>query len=219
MRRPDALIFDLDGTLWDAAAATAHGWNAGLEALGIPARITVDGVRSVCGTPFAQCIETLLPELCPPAETLLQALEEHERHHIERSGGILYAGVAEGLGRLAAAYPLFLVSNCPGWYLDAFLHGSALGGCFTAWDCHGTSGLPKSGMLLNLAAGHRLHRAVYVGDTQGDREAACAAGMGFAHARYGFGELGPATDLEPERFHGAFDGFAILVEHFLARPC
>ena len=62
---PDALIFDLDGTLWDAAAASTYGWNLALEELGLPQRVTVDGIRSVSGRPFPQCVETLLPELSP----------------------------------------------------------------------------------------------------------------------------------------------------------
>jgi beta-phosphoglucomutase-like phosphatase (HAD superfamily) len=33
---PEALIFDLDGTLWDAAAASTYGWNLALEELGLP---------------------------------------------------------------------------------------------------------------------------------------------------------------------------------------
>lgn len=216
MTRPDVLIFDLDGTLWDAAAATARGWNRAFERLDLPARITVEGVRSVCGTPFAQCVEILLPELCPPAETLLHALEEGERDEIEQRGGVLYEGVAEGLRELAAVYPLFLVSNCPSWYLRSFLRTSGLHECFTGWDCHGDSGVPKSGMLLNLAARHRLGHAVYVGDTRGDYEAASAAGMGFAYARYGFGQLGEGEDARPAGLWGVFDSFRALTRHFLA---
>lgn len=31
----DALIFDLDGTLWDAAAASTYGWNLALQEMGL----------------------------------------------------------------------------------------------------------------------------------------------------------------------------------------
>ena len=32
---PDAVIFDIDGTLWDASKTSADGWNTGLKMLGI----------------------------------------------------------------------------------------------------------------------------------------------------------------------------------------
>lgn len=199
--RPDGLVFDLDGTLWDAAAASTKGWNSALEELGASIRVTVDDIRSVSGRPFPECVEALLPGLSPPSETLLATLLVHERAVLERTGGALYDGVAEGLRSLAAAYPLYLVSNCPDWYLEAFLRISGLRAHFAGCDCYGSSGMSKADMLANLAATRRLQAAVYLGDTQGDREAAEAAGMTFVHAGYGFGELegslhGSRADLE-----------------------
>lgn len=205
--RPDALIFDLDGTLWDAAAASTFGWNLALEELGLPQRVTVDGIRSVSGRPLPECVAGLLPELSPVPAATLEHLEARERTGIERIAGQLYPGVADGLRRLTGRHPLFVVSNCPGWYLEEFFRHTGLQGRFTGWDCHGLSGIAKSGMLLNLAASHRLERAVYVGDTRGDQEAAAGAGMDFVFVTYGFG-----------RAEGAplsFAGFDELVSHYL----
>jgi phosphoglycolate phosphatase len=204
---PDALIFDLDGTLWDAAAASTYGWNLALEEMGLPQRVTGAGIRSVSGRPFPQCVSTLLPELAPWPRELQERLETGERTGIELIAGELYAGVDEGLRRLAARYPLFLVSNCPAWYLEEFFRHSGLRELFAGWDCWGLSGIPKSGMLSNLVATHRLERAVYVGDTQGDRAATEAAGLEFAFVEYGFG------DVEGVRLlFATFDG---LAAHFL----
>ncbi len=208
---PDGLVFDLDGTLWDAAAASTLGWNLALEEMGAVSRVTVDDIRSVSGTPFAQCAEKLLPELRPLTEAALRSLAAHERTVLEASGGAVYEGVDAGLRELATVYPLYLVSNCPDWYLDAFLRTAGMSECFAGWDCHGSSGLPKSGMLLGLAERHHLKHAVYVGDTRGDENATAEAGMEFAFVRYGFGEAS-APSL-------AFDNFDELVAHFLAcRP-
>ena len=94
---PDALIFDLDGTLWDAAAASTYGWNLALEEMGLPQRVTVDGIRSVSGRPFPQCVDILLPELSPgPRREVLESLEAGERTGIELMAGVLYDGVAAG---------------------------------------------------------------------------------------------------------------------------
>ena len=205
---PDALIFDLDGTLWDAAAASTYGWNLALEELGLPQRVTVDGIRSVSGRPFPECVATLLPELWPAPPATLEHLEIRERTGIELIAGELYDGVTSGLARLAERHRLFLVSNCPGWYLEEFFRHTGLQSCFTGWDCHGMSGISKSGMLLNLAANNRLERAVYVGDTRGDQVSAEGAGMEFVFAAYGFGSAEGA----PLSF-ADFDG---LASHYLA---
>jgi phosphoglycolate phosphatase len=206
---PGALVFDLDGTLWDAAEPSARGWNLALEQMGVSSRVTTDDIRAVSGTPFRQCVETLLPEIGPPSEAALRSLDACEREMIEVSGGVLFEGVASGLRDLAAGLPLFLVSNCPDWYLEAFLRISGLRECFTGWDCHGSSGIPKSGMLLNLGERYHLTNAVYVGDTQGDGNAARDAGMEFAFVRYGFGEASAPSLV--------FDSFGELVAHFLDR--
>jgi phosphoglycolate phosphatase len=203
----DALVFDLDGTLWDAAAASTYGWNVALEKLGVSTRITVEDIRSVSGTPFHLCVAGLLPELHPADDATIEFIEHHERLGIEKIGGTLYEGVAEGLRALAARYRLFLVSNCPDWYLTDFFRITGLDGCFVDSDCHGASGLDKSNMLRVLRQKHELDRALYVGDTQGDRDAAEAAGMDFAFASFGFGE---ATD---PAF--SFSSFTAVVEGFL----
>ncbi len=210
--KPDALVFDLDGTLWDAAAASTYGWNLALEELGASQRVTVDDIRSVSGRPFVRCVEILLPGLSPAPDSMLQQLEARERTGIELMAGVLYDGVAYGLARLSARYPLFLVSNCPAWYLDEFFRVSGLRGCFAGWDCHGLSGAPKSRMLRQLSDTHRLAAAVYVGDTQGDREAAERAGMDFVFVSYGFGHIDPAAERPPP----SFAGFSELVDHYLA---
>lgn len=203
----DALIFDLDGTLWDAAAASTHGWNQALEKLGRSTRVTVEGIRSVSGTPFHQCVATLLPELHPADESVIEFIDEHERLGIEQIGGELYPGVAEGLGALAERYPLFLVSNCPDWYLEAFFRISRLRDRFAGWDCHGASGLDKASMLGRLRDEFGLDHPVYVGDTQGDHQAADSALMDFVFASYGFGRVSAASF--------SFPTFADLTEHFL----
>lgn len=203
----DALIFDLDGTLWDAAAASTYGWNVALESLGLPQRVTVEGIRSVSGRPFPECVSTLLPELVPVPASIMELLEARERTGIELIAGELYDGVAGGLARLAGRYPLFVVSNCPDWYLDEFFRHTGLRGHFAGWDCYGLSKISKSGMLSKLAVSHRLVNAVYVGDTQGDRDAAAAAGMDFAYVRYGFGDLGDVPL--------SFSAFSELVARYL----
>lgn len=196
----DALIFDLDGTLWDAAAASTYGWNVALEKLGAAARVTVADIRSVSGKPFHECVSTLLPELAPLDEMTVSLIDECEQLGIETMGGGLYEGVREGLKELSRHHGLFIVSNCPAWYLEAFFRITDLRGYFADWDCYGASGLPKAEMLQSLVCRHALESAFYVGDTQGDFHAARSAGMCFIHAAYGFGTVSESPTLSVASF-------------------
>jgi phosphoglycolate phosphatase len=207
LTQPDALIFDIDGTLWDAAEPTTRGWNRALEELNVDTRVTVAGIRSVAGTPFVGCVEILLPDLCPPSGDMLRKLDASEKAAVLESGGTLFPGVDEGMHALASVYPLYLVSNCQDWYFELFLSTSGLRDCLAGGDCNGYSGITKSEMLLRLAKGRDLESAVYVGDTQGDQDAAHKARMGFAYAAYGFG-----TAVDPRL---RFDTFAELTAHYL----
>lgn len=81
MKRYDALIFDLDGTLWNASAASAKGWNIALRELGILSiHLTAEDIESITGNPFEQCVKMLLPNLSSTEfPDLLQALDTNEK--------------------------------------------------------------------------------------------------------------------------------------------
>ncbi len=64
VRRRDALILDLDGTLWDTCDACAGAWNRVLGRLGIAHRpITAADLRSVAGRPHTEGIRRVFPDL------------------------------------------------------------------------------------------------------------------------------------------------------------
>ena len=228
----NALIFDVDGTLWDAARVSSYGWNLALAEMGLASRVTVDDIRSVSGNPFPTFVEILLPELHPVPRSLLESLERQERVAFDTIAGDLYDGVAEGLPRLAEVYPVFLVSNCPDWYLERFLDVTGFGRYLSGRDCHGLSGVSKREMLLRMRRRNGIERGVYVGDTLGDSDAALGAGLDYVLAGYGFGaqeSVRTGDCFEPADARTgdvctpaavaacpAFDSFHRLVDHFLA---
>jgi phosphoglycolate phosphatase len=203
----DALVFDLDGTLWDATAASAIGWSRAGRAHGIEREISAGDIASVCGLTFDCCARTLFPEaFAPGSRPLLRDLPRYEEAAVREHGGVLYDGVASGLAALSERAPLFVLSNCHRWYLDLFLDQSGLRPLFRDSLCHGDTGLPKAENLELLRERHALRRPVYAGDTGGDREAARLAGFAFLHAAWGFGQLEHTP---------AFTSFPELREHLL----
>ena len=184
----DAIIFDIDGTLWNASSASAKGWNLGLASMDIHRNVTAEQVRSVSGHPYERCIDILLPGQREKHPGLLETLNDCETRVVTNDGGEFYHGVIEGVIRLAYDYRVFLVSNCQEWYLKLFLHFSRLGSVLSGVDCHGMSGLPKNEMLLRMTRDYSLQKPVYIGDTATDEKATALAGIPYIHVAWGFGK-------------------------------
>jgi phosphoglycolate phosphatase len=201
----DALIFDIDGTLWNASAACAKGWNLGLEKLEIARKVTPEQIEQVSGHPYEQCIDILLPGLRAKIPELLDTLNRYETEAVKSEGGIFFDGVWEGIRQLAERYKIFLVSNCQEWYMDLFLDFSHLRPVLTGIDCHGLSGLSKNEMLSRTKDNHCLRHPVYIGDTAGDETAAKQAGLAFIHAAWGFGR--PMTESTTVHSFGELLGY------------
>lgn len=192
----DAVIFDIDGTLWNACSSSAKGWNLGLEKLGMCQRVTPRQIESVAGNTDESCLDMLLPGERVNHPGLLQVLNEHERQAITADGGEFYQGVVTGIIRLAHQCRIFLVSNCQEWYLDLFLKLSKLQPMFSGVDCYGMSGLTKEKMLGRMKRDYSLKNPVYVGDTASDEKAAALAGITFIYVTWGFGKPeGSATSV------------------------
>jgi phosphoglycolate phosphatase len=184
----DAVVFDIDGTLWNASSASARGWNLGLAQLGAQAEVTAEQIATVAGSPYEKCVEALLPGMRVRHPDLLEVLSDCERASVERDGGTFYDSALEAVSRLAREFDVFLVSNCQDWYLELFLGFSGLGPLLSGVDCHGRSGLPKSEMLSQMKRAHSLAAPVYVGDTADDEAAARIAGITHIHVSWGFGQ-------------------------------
>lgn len=185
----DSLIFDLDGTLWDASGATAKGWNRVAENLYLPISATADSIRSVSGLPFDECVETLFPGLTQKHTDLKEQLDLAEKEEIFKSGGELYPGVVDLIPKLKEKYRLFIASNCQDWYLNAFLEHSKLKSYFEDSICFGQTNRSKTENIQELVRRNKLKEPIYVGDTQWDQHAAFFAGVKFIFTRYGFGTI------------------------------
>ena len=203
----DALVFDLDGTLWDVTEACAAGWNDSLRSLGITKTVTGDDIRRVVGKPTPVCVELLLPEEAEYHQKILEAMDPFEEAAIKKQGGKFYDSLPETLEALARRYDLYLVSNCQRWYLELFFELSGVKGFFKGSDCFGNSQLNKAEMLQNLRQAHGFSQPAYIGDTDLDEESARKAGYAFIHAAYGFGRA-----KNPDRVINSLKELTLLTE-------
>ncbi|HCT89934.1 MAG TPA: HAD family hydrolase [Lachnospiraceae bacterium] len=187
--KADGVIFDLDGTLWDATENVARSWNQVLPELGYESKNAED-LKRCMGLPMEELFGKLFPgagheELRRLSEKLYAA----ENAYIEKHGGVLYEGLEDTLKALEGKYLLAVVSNCQAGYIEAFLKAHNLGKYFADYESLGGTGLLKAGNIRLVADRNHLKYPVYVGDIQGDCDAAHEAGTAMIHAAYGFGEV------------------------------
>ncbi len=185
----DGLIFDLDGTLWDACEAVACSWTCTLrDVYGVANPPSIGEIQSIMGLQSHEIAQRLFARYGADPDEMAARCMREECAYLEAHGAHLYQDVPATLQRLAEAYPLSIVSNCQKGYIESFLRFYHLESLFVDFECEGGTGLPKPDNIRLVMARNGLRRPAYIGDTQGDFEAAARAGAAFIWAAYGFGQ-------------------------------
>lgn len=184
-----AIIFDLDGTLWDSTYRIRDIWNAVIEKeTGAPSHLTREDICGIMGKTMEEIAAAIFPDRSKPEQAALMDLcGKAENAELCKTGAILYEGLEETLRTLSADHTLFIVSNCQDGYIQAFLESHKLGKYFSDIEMYGRTGSPKGDNIRLIMERNGITDAVYVGDTAGDQKAAKLAGIPFIHAAYGFG--------------------------------
>ena len=200
LKKIKAVLFDLDGTLWDAAETIAPAWNEYCKSRGIERRFTPDECRSFCGKTLPEIAAVAFPEAEPAwREAVVEGCCDAECVPLAQHGGTLYPDVEKVLAELREEYLLAVVSNCGLGYIEAFFTGNRTGKYFDDCENAARTGLSKGENVRLVLERNGVGKAVYVGDTAGDQAAARMAGVPFIHAAYGYGRV-EGADAVLERF-------------------
>lgn len=187
----EAIIFDLDGTMWDAVDGILKTWNDVVAAHPECRKelITKEELGGCLGLTMTDIAERIFPGVEPGQQKIL--LDEccrRENDYLGEHGGVLYPKLEETLAKLKKSYKLFVVSNCQQGYIESFIRAHSLSAYFDDIECWGNNLLPKGENNKLIMKRNSVTKAVYVGDTAGDEESARVAGIPFIFAKYGFGE-------------------------------
>lgn len=185
-----AILFDLDGTLWDSTEIICEIWNAVItQETGTPSRLTREHLLPLMGKTMEDIAAALFPGETKAGQARLIGLcGEAENEVLSRQGAVLYDGLEETLRALSADHRLLIVSNCQDGYIQAFFKAHELEAYFSDFES-GRTGMPKWDNIRLIMERNGIKKAVYVGDTDGDQKAARLAGIPFVFAAYGFGSV------------------------------
>jgi len=210
MQKPDSLIFDMDGTLWDAVDTYAESWNLVFREMEIDITVTREVLGKLVGMEGGKVITILMPDFDDEKrKAIFAAVTERRREILPKMGGILYDGVREGLLLLAEKYKVFILSNCAAGIIRSFIDWAGIDEHITDELAHGVNFMPKSHNIKLLAEKHGLKSPVYIGDTDSDGKESRKAGVPFVFVSYGFGQT--------DDYDLKFDDFKSLTDYFIAR--
>jgi len=206
--KPDALIFDMDGTLWDAVETYTQAWNEYFKKHGLTNLLTKSDLDALMGLEESKFLEIVLPEYSSEdRKTCYKEVIQLQYQLIDKIGGSLYPNVQNYLEKLSKDFKLFIVSNCPKDTIEHFMKFAKIEHLITNSLSHGQNYRPKHENISSLVKDYNLKRAIYIGDTQGDMVQSKKANLPFIFMAYGFGSC--------DTFEKSFDSFESFALYYL----
>ena len=178
------MIFDMDGTLWDATRGVSEAYNEYLyREKGWKDYLTHQDIISITGLEIEEIADRLFPQLDAQERLdITRRCMAYENEYLSRHGGTLYPKVEETLAQLAQEHPLMIVTNADDGYVQAMFAAHDIGRYFIDFEMYGRTQLVKGENIRLVMQRNQIERAVYVGDTRKDQEACELAQVPFIYA-------------------------------------
>lgn len=185
-----AILFDLDGTLWNALDTITEAWNKAMKEHNLKYSFSLETMKSFMGLTPKETAPLAFKDvdLNKGLEYFVLCLNE-EIKYLRVYPGKLYEDEEEVLKELSKHYPLFIVSNSDKGYIEDYLNAYDFNKYFKDHVCAGDTDLEKWQNILYIKNKYQLEEIIYVGDTKKDLNESIKAGVKFIHASYGFGEI------------------------------
>ena len=197
MQTFDAVLFDLDGTLWDSCRSVAESWRNTLRTR-YGAR-HLPGIEDILGPPLRESFAKLLPP-----DEIERAVGIYRAHYAEASGALtkLYPGTKELLSALREAGYIVCRATSKVRYaalklldkLELTPYFDYIGG-----SSPDASLDTKTAVIRHVLAQPCVQdkRAVMVGDRDNDMHGAADCGLPAVGVLYGYGSRGELEPFDP----------------------
>ncbi len=185
------LIFDVDGTLWDASENILIAFNETIyKELGIENYLTMEALNSVMGLEMREISKVFFPDMDKlKATELTKKCMDHEIEYLNKHGGKLYDHVIDTLEKLSKEYNLMIVTNANHPYVEALFNAYPIGSYFVDFETNGNTGLSKDKNIRLILERNGYDTGIYIGDTMKDYLACQKANIPMIFASYGFGDV------------------------------
>ncbi|MCR5120587.1 MAG: HAD family hydrolase [Lachnospiraceae bacterium] len=189
--KTDALILDVDGTLWDTTGLVKDSWMLAAADEGVNVTITADDLKKYFGKPMDEIARLVFPEQSEERRSaIMKRGERYEEEVLETcEEDLSYPGVADTIRELSERIDICVVSNCQSGYIELACKKIGISKFIRDHECFGDHGLYKAENIRLVAERNGYKHPVYLGDIQGDADASHEAGVRFIHAAYGFGKV------------------------------
>ena len=185
------LIFDLDGTLFEAKDVVFKADHMLLEDLGLPP-MEDDALARAVGRGIYDFLRTILPagfDIEAVRSRYLEIVND-----IIRDCGMLFPGAAEALASLSEdGHEIVICTNSPEEYTKTVLEHTGITALVARFICAEDYGTKAAAVYSLLKPGMP---AVVIGDTHGDLEAARANNLPTVAAMYGYGNKSMLSDAD-----------------------
>lgn len=197
MERPEALIFDLDGTLFKTESLIIPAYHAVFEQLRAEHLYEgdtppVERMLETLGLLLEDIWENVLPGISPQLMQRANELLWHfQKQGLENGSGELYEDVKTTLEQLhASGFRLFVASNGLQPYIEGVMTYKGLAPLFTGlYSAGGYQTASKVDLVKILLQQHGITNAWMIGDRSSDVEAGKRNGLYVIGCQYaGFGQ-------------------------------
>ncbi len=176
------ILWDLDGTLLDTLGDLHAAVNYALDQFGYPQR-SMEEVRRFVGNGVERLLALAVPESVDHEPVLALFRPYYQAHCQDRTGP--YPGIPEALEKLAARYPMAIVSNKPDAAVKA-LCAQYFPGIYARGESTDCPRKPRPDMVFQAMEAIGVETCVYVGDSEVDVLTAKNAGVPCLTVLWGF---------------------------------
>lgn len=179
------LIFDLDGTLWETGESYIYSYNKACEQLNIPLekRQGPEFVLSYLGIKLEELVQTIIPE-APNKYQLGMMLLGGAIEYLVKNPKTYSKNIFDLFSTLSLKYEIYIISNCPRPFLEAFYTVSGIKQFVTGDNTIEDS---EKTEIIKKISGNYEEETLFVGDAPSDYEAiGNHQSVKFVYGAYGY---------------------------------